>query len=173
MKKIIIILVINLFIPYLILASNKNIAFSIKNKIFEYLHSKYDIERIDINYNDINTLNIPDYNLYNIEIMNFDKIKLKKNIIFKIKISNFFNNTDYSMININVLLSKIKNFLNKNFNVNINQSIKIFYKNKNIRFYDRGSVKKKLYSDIIMVKNSFGHLLKCRLISDKLAEVIE
>ncbi len=173
MKKIIIILVINLFIPYLILASNKNIIFSIKNKIFEYLHSKYDIERIDINYNNINTLNIPDYDLYNIEIMNFDKIKLKKNIILKIKILNFFNNTDYSMININVSLSKIKNFLDRNFKVSINQSIKIFYKNKNIQFYDRGSVKKKLYSDIIMVKNSFGHLLKCRLISNKLAEVIE
>ena len=52
-------------------------------------------------------------------------------------------------------------------------TINIFYNNNSIKFSDTATVNKILNTDIIIVKNSFGRLIKCRLISNEIAEVIQ
>lgn len=172
MKKILVILIINLIFCF-ILNSNpqkKNLTFSLYQAVYKYLLDNYNIEKDNILIHPFNSDQLPDYKLYQIKIISNNKKKEIKNL--KVQISDFFNKQNNTIIDIslNIDSTHIYSFVE---NVKRNNAVNIIYNKNNITFHDKGTIQKILFSDKIIVKNSFGHLVKCQMISEKTAEVIE
>ena len=163
MKKIIIIIFL-IFILVSTLYAENNMEFSIKNKIFNYLNTAYNISNNNILYDIIDKEKIPNFQLYEIKIINKNKIEPNERINFQIKISSFFNKNNHHIVTVEVFIMNFIDITKKKIKLNKNDRIKIIYKNKNIKFTDMGTINKIVDSDIIIVKNSFNYLLKCRLI---------
>ena len=155
------------------LYANRNMEFSIKNKIFHFLDQRYFISNQYVSFDMIDKNEFPDYELYDIQIMNPNELELKEKMDFKIKVSSFFDKYNYQIINVEVFLRNIINNASLKVKLNKNDKIKIILKSKDVRFRDIGIIDKIINPDVLMVRNSFGHLLKCQRISNELAEVIQ
>jgi len=171
-KFVPILLLLILFMSTTLYTANSNLKFSIKNKILNFLKNNLLVTNLNEVFFNFKDISLPEYKLYEIEIMNKDKIKISKNMNFTIMIRSFFSREDYKILDIPVVYTGFKS---KNIRTKLvpNTKVKIILNNHNIRFIDTGTVDKILDSDIIIVKNSFNKLLKCRVISDNVLEVIE
>jgi len=168
MKKLIVIL--SLILPCCLYA-NRNMEFSIQNKISDFLKQTYNISNQFIFFELIEKGEFPEYDLYNIELINPYDIELAEKMNFKIKVSSFFDKWNYHIMNVEVYVRNIIDIANLKKQLKENDKIQIIYYNKNIKFRDIGTIEKILHPDILIVKNSFGQLLKCRRISNDKAEV--
>ena len=171
MKKIIISILFLLSVS--VLYANRNMGFSIKNKISHYLNQYYFISNQYISFDMIEKGEFPDYKLYDIEIMNKNELEIEEKTDFTIKVSSFFDKYDYQIITVSVFLRNIINNANLKVKLNKNDKIRIVFSKENVKFRDIGTIDKIINPDILIVKNSFGHILRCRRISNELAEVIQ
>ncbi|MBU1078497.1 MAG: hypothetical protein KKH98_14460 [Spirochaetes bacterium] len=172
-KKILSVILLIILPAASLVSDNRNIRFSIENKIFDFMKLKFNIENNDILIHQIDLSDMPEYDLYEIRIMDKENISPRKDLTIQIRISDFFNKSESRIITVRINLIHYKKIPDKSVKLKIGQSIKIVYNSNHIRFFDRGTVKKKLNSEDIIIQNSFDQLLKCRIISDQLAEVVK
>lgn len=147
--------------------ANPNMEKIIKNRIFEDLNLTFNINNIDLNDIIIEKNSLPSYRLFEIQIL--EKEQLKNNYVYSVKISDFLNSSEYKILNIeipainqSILKSRIK----------INDQIKILIFAGNIEVIDSGKIKKVMPDGRLIVQNTFGKLLECRLLSGHQAAMV-
>ncbi len=116
---------------------------------------------------------IPYYKLYDMKIMNKNKLKLEPGMSFDINISSFFDKNDHHRVYVEVSILNMADNVEKKTKINRNDKIIIIFNSRNIKFTDVGIINKIIDTDTIIVKNSFNRLLKCKIISNEAAEVIQ
>lgn len=142
---------------------NSNIVNAIKNKICAYLLSNYNIKlaHSDISVEDYN---LPEYKLYEISIAGIKE--RTRNIEFKIKVRDFFNKNDYTIVNAKAKFQKKENI------TDVSKRVKVIYRKDPIEIVTYGKVLKR-QSDSVVVITDFGKKIKCRIIDKGIVEVIE
>lgn len=142
---------------------NINMENSIKNKILHDLNLIWKINNTDLTFNILDKINMPDYSLYELTILNREN--LGKKINYTMRINNFLNSNEYKIIEIEVLTA-----IPANNSIKINKKVRIIYTNDHIEICDTGIIQK-IINNRVIVKNSFGKSLNCKVLYNDLVEV--
>jgi hypothetical protein len=143
---------------------NQNIEKTIISKISKDLNLTLNINDIGLNDGILDKNSIPDYKLFEVTIIGKEHVNNK--IRYSFKINNFINIDEFKIIEVDI---PVKFKASKSRTLKQNSRIKILYKNNGIEIYDIGIIQKVMADGMLSVRNSFGRITDCRLISDHIA----
>lgn len=142
---------------------NRNIVNAIKNKIRAYLISNYNIKLASSDIN-VESYNLPEYRLYEISIAGIKESA--RQIEFKIKVRDFFNKDDYTIVNATAKYQK------REIMPDVTERVKVIYRKKPVEIITYGKVLKR-ENGSVLIMTDFGKKIKCRIIDKERVEVIE
>ncbi len=139
---------------------------SIKKKVLVYLKNyNFNVSLNDITIEDA----LPDFKLYELHIQSYS---IENNIIYvRVKISDFFNKSNYKIILCNVKKTQELSVLKKKIKFSPREIVKIIYEFNNIRIISKGKIIS-CNGEYYTVKNNFGKKFKCIPVENNILKAV-